>query len=201
MSKLALEHVATIDKYIGDAIMLFFGNPESQGVEKDAIASLKTAIAMQKKMYELNVLWQKRGIEKPLELRIGINTGYCTVGNFGSEDRMNYTIIGSEVNLAERLESLADPGGILVGHETSCLVSSHIQLDEQTPKQVKGFANPVRNYKVIGWRDNSTEPFTEAEFHLGGVSLVLNPKEMSKQEQQQYVDTLNEIMAFLKAES
>jgi adenylate cyclase len=83
------------------------------------------------------------------QLRIGINTGYCTVGNFGSEDRMDYTIIGSEVNLASRLQSHAELGGILLSHETYSLIKDHVVAEERTPIQAKGIAKPVRNYAVI----------------------------------------------------
>ena len=113
MSKIALEHGATIDKYIGDAILLFFGDPETKGIKEDAIACVSMAIAMQRRMRELQSEWRDAGLEKPFQLRIGISTGYCTVGNFGSDDRMDYTIIGNEVNLASRLQSHAEPGGIL----------------------------------------------------------------------------------------
>ncbi len=122
MSKIALEHGGTIDKYVGDAILIFFGDPESQGVKEDAKACVQMAIAMQRRMRELEQEWRDRGLERPLHIRIGINTGFCTVGNFGSQDRMDYTIIGNEVNLASRLESSVELGGILMAHETYSLV-------------------------------------------------------------------------------
>jgi adenylate cyclase len=105
MSAIALEYGATIDKFIGDAIMLFFGDPESKGARDDAIACVKMAIAMQQRMRDLQAEWRERGQEHVFQLRIGINTGFCTVGNFGSDDRVDYTIIGNEVNLAARLQS------------------------------------------------------------------------------------------------
>jgi adenylate cyclase len=149
MSVIALTHGATIDKYIGDAILAFFGDPETRGVKEDAIACVNMAIAMQKRMRELQVEWRERGLQKPFQLRIGINTGYCTVGNFGSEDRMDYTIIGSEVNLASRLQSHAELGGILLSHETYSLIKDHVLAEERTPIQAKGIAKSVRNYAVI----------------------------------------------------
>ena len=148
MSEIALAHGATIDKYIGDAILAFFGDPETRGVEKDAIACVDMAIAMQRRMRELQAEWRDRGLQKPFQLRVGINTGYCTVGNFGSEDRMDYTIIGGEVNLASRLQSHAELGGILLSHETYSLVKDHVMAEERSPIQAKGIAKPVRNYAV-----------------------------------------------------
>ena len=100
------------------------------------------AIAMQRRMRELQLKWRDLGSEKPFQLRIGINTGFCTVGNFGSEDRMDYTIIGNEVNLAARLQSHAERGGILVAHETSCLIKDAILTEEQEAISVKGFIRP-----------------------------------------------------------
>ena len=105
MSKIALAHGATIDKFIGDAILGFFGDPETKGVAEDARACVQMAVAMQQRLGQLNADWRERGIEQPFRARIGINTGYCNVGNFGSDDRMDYTIIGAEANLAARLQS------------------------------------------------------------------------------------------------
>lgn len=149
MSRIALEHGATIDKYIGDAILAFFGDPETKGVKEDAVACVNMAIAMQRRMKELQFEWRDQGREKPFELRIGVNTGFCTVGNFGSEDRMDYTIIGNEVNLASRLQSHAEPGGILLSHETYSLVKHMLAAEERAPIHAKGFAKPVRNYRVL----------------------------------------------------
>ena len=144
-----LEHGATIDKYVGDAVVAFFGDPETRGIKQDAVACVSMAVAMQRRMRELQREWRDVGYDRPFELRIGINTGYCTVGNFGSEDRMDYTIIGGQVNLASRLQSHAEPGGILISHETYALVKETIRAEEQVPVVVKGLARPVRNYKVV----------------------------------------------------
>jgi len=150
MSKIALDHGATIDKYVGDAIIAFFGDPETRGVKEDARACVNMAIAMQRRMRELRSEWLDMGLERPFEVRIGINTGFCTVGNFGSADRMDYTIIGNQVNLAARLESLAEVGGILLAHETHSLVKDTVTAEEGDTLTVKGFARPVRTYSVVG---------------------------------------------------
>ena len=119
MAKIAQAHDAYFDKFIGDAMMFYFGDPVSKGTEEDASACFQMAIAMQRRLKELQAGWRDQGlIDRPFEARIGINTGYCTVGNFGSDDRMDYTIIGGEVNLAARLEQSCDAGGILLAAET-----------------------------------------------------------------------------------
>ena len=154
MSQIALEYGATIDKYVGDAIVIFFGDPETRGVKEDALACVKMALAMRKRMLELGSIWRDSGIEKPLQVRIGINTGYCTVGNFGSEDRMDYTIIGGGVNLASRLESAATPGEILISYETYAHVKDQIECEEHGELNLKGIAYPVATHQVVDTYDN-----------------------------------------------
>ncbi len=139
MSKIALDYGATIDKYVGDAIVAFFGDPETRGVKEDAKTCVNMAIAMQRRMRELHSEWLDMGLERPFQLRIGINTGCCTVGNFGSQDRMDYTIIGNEVNLAARLQDHAQVGGILLAHETYALVKNMVLAEEQAAVSAKGF--------------------------------------------------------------
>src|SRR5215813_7047579 len=180
MSKIALEHGATIDKYVGDAILAFFGDPETRGFKEDAMACVSMAIAMQRRMRELQFEWRDGGLEKPFQLRIGITTGYCTVGNFGSEDRMDYTIIGNEVNLASRLQSHAEHGGILISHETYSLVKDRILAEERTPIQAKGFAKPVRNYKVIDPIDGQVTPGNVIREEQDGLRVFVDLQKLNK---------------------
>ncbi len=154
MSDIARTYGATIDKYVGDAIVIFFGDPETRGVKEDAVACVEMAIAMRKRMHQLQEVWRASGIEKPLRCRIGINTGFCTVGNFGSEDRMDYTIIGGGVNLASRLKSAATPGEILISYETYANVRDRIHCDEHGHISVKGIAYPVATYQVVDTYEN-----------------------------------------------
>ena len=150
MSQIALSHGGTIDKYVGDAILVFFGDPETKGVQQDAINCVNMAIAMQSKMRELRNEWgTKFGLREPLSIRCGIATGYCTVGNFGSEDRLDYTVIGSQVNLAARLEAIAKPGSILISFDTYSQVSSKIQCTELDRVSVKGIRENVRTFQVL----------------------------------------------------
>ena len=154
MSRIALSYGATVDKYVGDAILIFFGDPETRGVKEDALACIEMAIAMRKRMLELQHVWRASGLEKPLQCRIGINTGYCTVGNFGSEVRMDYTIIGGGVNLASRLEAAATPGEILISFETYANVRDRIHCEERGHISVKGIAYPVATYQVVDAYEN-----------------------------------------------
>ena len=156
MSKIALEHGATIDKFVGDAILIFFGDPETRGVKEDATACVQMARAMRTRMLELADEWRAKGIARPLRCRMGIHTDFCTVGNFGSEDRLDYTIIGSGVNIASRLESLAEPGGILISYETYAHVREKVHCEPRGEVQVRGLAYPVATYSVQSETDADT---------------------------------------------
>ena len=182
MSQIAHDHGATIDKYIGDAVMIFFGDPESRGVAQDAVACVKMAVAMQRRVRELAVIWRDIGIEQPLACRIGIHTGYCTVGNFGSEDRVSYTAVGGGVNLASRLESEAPPGEILISYETYAHVKDEVSCEEVGKISVKGIARPITTYRVTEDLEaaGNSEVVRERLPHL---TLNLDPSRMSAEEQ------------------
>ncbi len=149
MSEIALKFGATIDKYIGDAIMIFFGDPESQGVKEDAIRCVQMAIEMQNRLSELSNEWGQFGLQEPFQSRMGINTGYCTVGNFGSENRMDYTVIGGGVNMAARLESSAKANSILLSYDTYDLIKDKIPCVESEKIKLKGITHPVRTFQVL----------------------------------------------------
>jgi class 3 adenylate cyclase len=154
MSTIALASGATIDKFVGDAMLIFFGDPETRGVAEDARACVSMAIAMQRRLAELQRRWHEEGKEHPLEARIGINTGYCDVGNFGSAERMDYTIIGGAVNLASRLQSLAEPGGIVLSYETWALTNDIVKAEACDPIHVKGIRRELVPYRVVGVYDD-----------------------------------------------
>ena len=170
MSNIALEYGGTIDKYIGDAVMIFFGDPDSLGVEQDARKCVEMAVSMQKKMNELIGYWGKSfGLKNDLQIRIGINTGFCTVGNFGSEDRLDYTAVGAAVNLASRLEEAAAPGSILVSEDTFLLVKSLFSFKEPREIDVKGLLRKIKLYEV-----EFTDPVKENNLNLSGGSFEIN---------------------------
>ena len=129
MTDIAISFGGTIDKYIGDSIMIFFGDPVTEGKKSDAIRCVEMSIEMQSRMNNLTDYWGKTfGLKEDLKIRIGINTGICTVGNFGSEDRLDYTAMGATVNLASRLEMLSKPGCINVSEETKLLVETYFKF-------------------------------------------------------------------------
>jgi class 3 adenylate cyclase len=195
MSKIALDCGATIDKYVGDAIIAFFGDPETRGVKEDARTCVNMAIAMQRRMQELQSEWLDMGLERPFQVRIGINTGFCTVGNFGSEDRMDYTIIGNEVNLAARLETHAEVGGILMAHETHSLVKDTVLAEEGDALTVKGFAKPVRTYSVVGLYDDLAEQGKIIRRDEDGVRVLVD---LTKGDKADAIRAIEDVLSQLK---
>ena len=175
MSAIAHEHGGTIDKFIGDAMLIFFGDPETRGDRADAKACLQMAWRMQRRLVELNAKWRSQGIEQPFKSRIGINSGYCNVGNFGSADRMDYTIIGAEANLAARLQSVAEPGGIVISYETFALVNDVITSHALPPITMKGISREVIPYSVDSMIDTSADKGGVVIERMPGLDFYLDP--------------------------
>ena len=174
MSKIALRWGGTIDKYIGDAIMIFFGDPASKGEKADAVNCVRMAMEMVDQLAEVRAIWKDKGLALPLNARMGIHTGICTVGNFGSEDRLDYTVIGNGVNLASRLESNAKPNSILISEDTYLHVRSEINCSKNNTIKVKGVSYPVQTYKVEGLMMNQADQFGLTEHQIPGLSLILD---------------------------
>jgi class 3 adenylate cyclase len=200
MSRIANDFGATIDKYVGDAIVIFFGDPETRGVQEDALACVRMAIAMRERMDELQGVWRDSGIERPLQCRIGINTGFCTVGNFGSEDRMDYTIIGSGVNLASRLEQAATPGGILISYETFAHVKHEIRCKEHGHISVKGIAHPVDTFEVEDTFDNLVKDRQRIREDSPSLKLDLDVDAMTSEERSQAATLLRRALSLLSSD-
>lgn len=148
MSGIALSYGATIDKFIGDAMLIFVGDPRTLGIREDALQCVRMAIAMQRHMVTIREKWCRKGFSQPFQMRIGINTGVCDVGNFGSQQRMEYTVIGTQVNLAARLEQECKPGGILLSEETHALVKHEIECEEHAAFHAKGIAREIQCFSV-----------------------------------------------------
>jgi class 3 adenylate cyclase len=149
MTDIALKCGATIDKYIGDAMMVFFGDPDSKGEREDARDCVKMALKMRDRVSHLQDKWKKEGFSDPFQVRMGMNTGFCNVGNFGSEQRLTYTIIGSEVNVAQRLESFAESGGILLSYETFAHAQDLIEVEQLESISMKGVNRDIKVYSVL----------------------------------------------------
>ena len=150
MTAIAERFGGTIDKFMGDAIMIFFGAPVATHDKDHALRAVRMAMAMQERMTELHRRWEKRGVTEPFQIRMGINTGIASVGNFGTPGRMDYTAIGRQVNLAARLQVNCDPGKIFISHATWVLVRDEILCEPRGEIQMRGIRDAVKTYEVSG---------------------------------------------------
>jgi len=154
MTKIVLKYEGTVDKYIGDAIMAFYGAPVEQA--DHAVRACKTAVDMLLRLRELQVGWEARGLP-PINIRVGINSGEMSVGNMGSWERFDYTVMGDNVNLASRLEEINKEYGtnIAISQFTYDLCKKH-EGDSWTVREldtvrVRGRNEPVTIYELIGY--------------------------------------------------
>jgi adenylate cyclase len=151
---------------------------------------------MQARMVDLQEEWRDQGYENPFRMRIGINTGYCNVGNFGSEARMDYTIIGGEVNLAARLEGVSEPGGITLSHETYALAKDIVDATKTDPITVKGINRSVVPYTVKGLIGDDKSRFIRRE--KAGMRLFLDLEKLKKPQRKAAIKDLKDIIARLE---
>ncbi|MDO8328990.1 MAG: adenylate/guanylate cyclase domain-containing protein [Fluviicoccus sp.] len=198
MSKIALRYGGTIDKFIGDAILIFYGDPTSRGAKEDATACVSMAVDMRREMQILRQKWQSMGIERPLHIRMGITTGYCHVGNFGSESRMSYTIIGRDANLAARLQSVASPDEILISHETYMLVRDRILCKEKGAVTLRGIAKPVQVWEVVDFTSETQETSMWVEHELNGFAMHMDINKIRNYDKERVIKALDQAAQKLK---
>jgi adenylate cyclase len=145
MTKIIFKRYGTLDKFVGDAIMAIFGAPIFH--PHSPMNAVRAAFEMQTALVELNKKWSIEG-KTTFNMRIGVNTGVVVAGNIGAEDRMDYTVIGDNVNLASRLESNAQPGKVLISQSTYEKVKSGIDVKQLEPIKVKGKSDLIPIYEV-----------------------------------------------------
>src|SRR5581483_3112840 len=139
-----------VDKFIGDCIMVAFSAPVQ--TPDDARKAVDAALEQQRVIGELGERWRKEGKE-PFTVGMGINTGEVVMGNLGASSRMNYTVIGDDVNIAARLYNVAKGGEIIISETTYAQVRTLVDAEEMEPVSVKGKSAPLRVYKVLRLKD------------------------------------------------
>tara|TARA_Y100001958_G_C21022396_1_gene398439 strand:- start:274 stop:804 length:531 start_codon:yes stop_codon:yes gene_type:complete len=164
--------------------MVFFGDPKTKGPKQDAIACVEMALEMNKKLSEIRKTWQTKGISQPLDIRIGIHTDTCTVGNFGSHDRLDYTTIGNGVNLASRLESNAKANQILISEDTYLLIRDFIACEKLEKIKVKNIKHPIQTYEVKGKVGETAKQIDESD---DGFSLFVDPNVLKNVKQKKTI--------------
>ena len=153
VTSIVMEHKGTVDKYIGDTVMAFWGAPVD--LEEHALLACRAALACRSKLDELCIQWKKQG-KHEFHTRIGLSTGEMIVGNFGSDQRLNYSVLGDDVNLASRLEGLNKlySTSILISEATYRRCMTKVEARFIDLLTIKGKAEPVRIYELIGERHN-----------------------------------------------
>ena len=149
--KVVFKYNGTLDKFVGDELMAFFGAPGNQHLNDHALVAVRVAVEIQQRMVELRQKWTQEKKDH-LQIGIGINTGEMVVGNMGSAERMDYTIIGDNVNLGARLCSVAGKDEIIISQATYELAAEHIIAEKLEPISVKGKAKPISIYRVTGMK-------------------------------------------------
>ncbi|MFA7381979.1 MAG: adenylate/guanylate cyclase domain-containing protein [Desulfurivibrionaceae bacterium] len=197
MAKIIMKHGGTVDKYIGDAIVAFFGDPESKGMREDALAAVRMAIEMRQRMGELREHWLHHGLTEPFHIRMGLASGFATVGNFGTEEHLHYTAIGTQVNLAARLETLAQADQILISEATYRLVEGEIFCRHAGEFTVKGISYPVNAYQVVDSLEKVEESNMPIRHREEGFLLELDPALLSDDARKQASRILRESLARL----
>ena len=179
MCEIALKYGGTIDKFIGDSVMIFFGDPQSKGPEQDALACCNMGIEMLAFVEKNEELFKEKfNFTEKLEIRIGVHSGVCSVGNFGSDQRLDYTVIGRAVNVAARLEQAAPKNSMLFSNSTKSLLGDTFQVSDSIEVKAKGIDRPIIGYILTNQVSKRSLVTVKEE----GISLKFDPSIVDKKE-------------------
>lgn len=179
MCEIALKYGGTIDKFIGDSVMIFFGDPQSKGPEQDALACCNMGIEMLAFVEKNEELFKEQfNFPEKLEIRIGVHSGVCSVGNFGSDQRLDYTVIGRAVNVAARLEQAAPNNSMLFSNSTKSLLGDTFQVSDSIEVKAKGIDRPIIGYILT----NQVSKRSLVSVKEEGISLKFDPSIVDKKE-------------------
>ena len=179
MCEIALKYGGTIDKFIGDSVMIFFGDPQSKGPEQDALACCNMGLEMLAFVEKNEELFKEQfNFPEKLEIRIGVHSGVCSVGNFGSDQRLDYTVIGRAVNVAARLEQAAPKNSMLFSNSTKSLLGDTFQVSDSIEVKAKGIDRPIIGYILT----NQISKRSLVTVHEEGISVKFDPSIIDKKE-------------------
>jgi len=179
MCEIALKYGGTIDKFIGDSVMIFFGDPQSKGPERDALACCNMGLEMLAFVEKNEELFKEQfNFPEKLEIRIGVHSGVCSVGNFGSDQRLDYTVIGRAVNVAARLEQAAPKNSMLFSNSTKSLLGDTFQVSDSIEVKAKGIDRPIIGYILT----NQISKRSLVTVNEEGISLKFDPSIVDKKE-------------------
>lgn len=200
MTQITLKHGATLDKFLGDGLLCYFGDFGNSDERADAVRCANMAIEMRWEMQRLRKQWRLLGFEG-LYIRIGINTGYCYVGNFGSSNRMTYTVIGKEANLAARLETAAQKNQILLSESTYHLICHEHNCQPTGELLLKGINKSVKTWQLLDPSYTEDAVANWVDFQLPGFNLHLNFQDIRNYDRRSITSYLNQAMDLVEKKS
>ncbi len=201
MTEIANRFGGTVDKFIGDGLLIFFGDPDSRGEAKDALACVEMALAMRQEVQVMQVEWASNGREG-LGVRMGIATGHCHVGNFGSISRLSYTVIGREANRAARLQAVAATNEIVISDATHQLVREHIRCRDRGVVELKGFSQAVHCWTVVEPLQHGDESMRRwHEVSLDGFRLQLDLARVAEHDVERILRALHQADVAVKQQA
>jgi len=187
MCDIALKYGGTIDKFIGDSVMVFFGDPDTKGAQEDATACCQMAMEMLNFLESNQQNFQDMyNFPEKLEIRMGIHNGLCNVGNFGSAQRLDYTAIGRAVNVASRLEQAAPKNSILVSSAVRNLIKNKFETSSPIEVKAKGIDKPISSY-VLSMKTSANKRVTR---ETDGFKLEYDPQKVDKETLLKIIDEL-----------
>ncbi|NGY04557.1 winged helix-turn-helix domain-containing protein [Solimonas terrae] len=148
MVAIADRHGGTVNQIVDDGVMVFFGAPRATSDRDHALRAARMALEMQDCIENLRDMWSRYGLNRPFQISIGINTGYASVGDFGSAGRKLYAGIGVQTRLAKHLQSQCEPGGVLMSHSSWALVHDEIRCVKHGELPVAGLGAPLQVYAI-----------------------------------------------------
>ncbi len=149
MTAVAVSEGGTPIDFAGDGVFVIYGAPGTATEEEQASRAIRSAIGMRERVRALATGLRSRGVPADLQVRVGVNSGHCTLGVFGSDVMRAYKALGFPVNVGARLQSAASPGSILCGFRTYALIKDRVQAVRREPMMVKGAARPVEAWEIL----------------------------------------------------
>ena len=187
MCEIALKYGGTIDKFIGDSVIIFFGDPQSKWPEQDALACCNMGLEMLAFVEKNEELFKEQfNFPEKLEIRIGVHSGVCSVGNFGSDQRLDYTVIGRAVNVAARLEQAAPKNSMLFSNSTKSLLADTFQVSDSIEVKAKGIDRPIIGYILTNQISKRSLVTVKEE----GISLKFDPSIVDKKEVDKFLSKI-----------
>ncbi len=193
MIQLVYHFGGTVDKIMGDGLVVLFGAPVAIEPPVGALRCVRMAVQMQERLVSLNERWRAGGFAHTINVRMGINTGLAVVGSFGSDDWVNYTAIGGQMNIAARLQQMAEPGKILLSHSTYALIAHSVKTKRLGQTTLKGPHYPIQVYQFEGFTEEEEKPRSLA-WHAQGCSVCLQPDALDIPEKESFLLMLEEYL-------